>query len=44
VYLDLRRRAEPIKRPHVVLNTAADYDTLFQRVLSSARAGEDEAD
>src|SRR5438874_10539264 len=28
VYLDLRRRAEPIRRPHVVINTASDYETL----------------
>jgi predicted kinase len=42
VYLDLRRRAEPIRRPHVVLNTATDFDTLFQRVLSTARNGDDD--
>ena len=33
VYLDMRRRAEPIRRPHLVLNTAADYETLLRRVL-----------
>jgi predicted kinase len=41
VYLDMRRRAEPIRRPHIVLNTAADYETLFQRVLSSVGAADD---
>ncbi len=44
VYLDLRRRAEPIRRPHVVLNTASDFETLLQRVLSHARNGEEAAD
>jgi predicted kinase len=33
VYLDLRRKAEPIRRPHIVVNTAADYETLFRRLL-----------
>src|SRR5438105_4318317 len=27
VYLDLRRRAEPIRRPHAVINTAVVHDT-----------------
>jgi predicted kinase len=34
VYLDLRRRAEPIRRPHVVVNTAVDFQTLLDRLLS----------
>jgi predicted kinase len=34
VYLDLRRRAEPIRRPHVVLNTASGYQTLLQRLVA----------
>src|SRR5207247_5685077 len=34
VYLELRRKAEPIRRPHIILNTATDFDTLLQRVLS----------
>lgn len=37
VYLDLRRRAEPIRRPHLVLNTAVDYEELFQRLLVRLR-------
>ncbi|HEX8967220.1 MAG TPA: ATP-binding protein, partial [Chloroflexota bacterium] len=28
VYLNLRRKAEPIRRAHIVINTAADYETL----------------
>jgi predicted kinase len=36
VYLDLRRKAEPIRRPHVVVNTAVDYETLFRRILERA--------
>jgi len=44
VYLDLRRKAEPIRRPHVVLNTATDFDTLLQRVLASVRTGDDDND
>jgi predicted kinase len=38
VYLDLRRKAEPIRRPHVVVNTAADYETLFRRLVARAAA------
>jgi predicted kinase len=34
VYLDLRRRAEPIRRPHTVVNTNADFETLLQRLLA----------
>jgi predicted kinase len=33
VYLDLRRRAEPIRRPHIVINTAVDYETVFRRLV-----------
>jgi predicted kinase len=33
VYLDLRRKAEPIRRPHVVVNTASDYESFVERVL-----------
>jgi predicted kinase len=43
VYLDLRRRAEPIRRPHVVVNTATDFDTLLGNLLSRVRA-DDEAE
>src|SRR5438477_2179493 len=40
VYLDLRRRAEPIRRPHLVVNTAADCETVLGRFI--ARVGEEE--
>jgi predicted kinase len=33
VYLQMRRKTEPIRRPHIVLNTATDHGTLLQRVL-----------
>lgn len=38
VYLDLRRRAEPIRRPHLVVNTATDFDAAVRRVLLAAGA------
>jgi hypothetical protein len=37
VYLDLRRKAEPIRRPHVVVNTASVYETLFARLVAGLR-------
>jgi predicted kinase len=37
VYLELRRRAEPIRRAHLVVNTAADYETVLQRLLDTLR-------
>jgi predicted kinase len=43
VYLDLRRKAEPIRRPHVVLNTATDFDTLLRHVLRRVSADDDDA-
>jgi predicted kinase len=36
VYLDLRRRVEPILRPHLVINTAADFRTSLRRLLEQA--------
>jgi len=33
VYLELRRRADPIRLPHVVLNTSADTSTIVRRLL-----------
>jgi predicted kinase len=33
VYLALRRKAEPIRRPHTIVNTATDIETLFERML-----------
>ena len=40
VYLDLKRRAEPIRRPHIVINTAADYTTVYERLLARLRTDE----
>ena len=40
VYLDMRRRAEPIRRPHIVVNTATDYETLLRHLMQRL---EDEA-
>jgi len=37
VYLDLRRKAEPIRRPHVVINTAADTDGLVRLLVERMR-------
>ena len=37
VYLDMRRKAEPIRRPHLVINTATAYDTVFERLLARLR-------
>jgi predicted kinase len=37
VYLEMRRKAEPIRRPHIIVNTATDYDTLWQRLLERIR-------
>ena len=43
VYLDMRRKAEPIRRPHTVVNTAADHETLVRRLVArlEAEAGQD---
>ncbi len=32
VYLQLRRKADPIRRPHVLVNTEADLDQLVERL------------
>jgi predicted kinase len=40
IYLELRRKADPIRRPHVVINTAADTSTAMQRILDRVRAEE----
>jgi predicted kinase len=37
IYLDLRRKAEPIRRPHLVINTATMYDTVFNRLVAGLR-------
>ena len=36
VYLDLLRKAEPIRRPHIVINTAVENETLFRRIVARA--------
>jgi predicted kinase len=33
VYLDLRRKAEAIRGPHLIVNTATDSETLLRRLL-----------
>ena len=40
VYLELRRRADPIRRPHVVLNTSTDTSSLVRRLLARAVAND----
>ncbi len=37
VYLEMRRRAEPIRRPHMVVNTATVYETMFTRLVTGLR-------
>ena len=37
VYLDLRRRVEPIRRDHLVINSATDYESVVQRLLKELR-------
>lgn len=37
VYLDLRRRAEPIRRPHLLINTSVDFTTLYERLIMRLR-------
>jgi predicted kinase len=39
VYLEMRRRAEPIRRPHIVINTAVGYEGLLERVVGELREG-----
>ncbi len=38
VYLDLRRKAEPIRRPHLVINTATAYESLLERFVHALAA------
>jgi predicted kinase len=33
VYLAMRRKIDPIRRPHIVVNTATDFESLFLRVF-----------
>jgi len=39
IYLDMVRRADPIRRPHTVINTATDFGTVVRRLLSGRSAG-----
>jgi predicted kinase len=34
VYLEMRRHADPVRRPHLVVNTGTDLDLLTSRVVS----------
>ncbi len=36
VYLQLRRRADPIRRPHMLVNTAADLAPVLERIVVQA--------
>jgi len=36
VHLDLRRKAEPVRRPHIVVNTAADTRQLMAALVARA--------
>lgn len=38
VYLQLRRKAEPIRRPHIIINTAAAYERLFDCLVARLQA------
>jgi predicted kinase len=38
VYLEMRRRVEPIGRPHVVINTATDHESLLARLTRQWQA------
>jgi predicted kinase len=38
VYLALRRKIDPIRRPHFVLNTATDHESLIRRVIERLSA------
>ena len=37
VYLDLRRKVEPICREHTVINTATDHESLLRRMQEFVR-------
>jgi predicted kinase len=34
VYLSLWRKSEPIRRPHLVVNTAVDHESVLRRLLA----------
>jgi predicted kinase len=35
IYLELRRKADPIRRPHLVVNSATNLDTLVRRIVAT---------
>jgi predicted kinase len=37
VYLAMRRKAEPLRRPHLIVNTSVDFETVFQRLVAQLR-------
>ncbi len=39
VHLELARRADPIRRPHMVVNTAVDLDAIVRRIVAQALDG-----
>jgi predicted kinase len=41
VYLQLRRKAEAIRRPHLVINTATDTETLVRRLIARLSSDQD---
>jgi predicted kinase len=42
VFQNMRRNVEPVRRAHVVMNTATDFETLLQGVLNRERAVADD--
>jgi predicted kinase len=38
IYLQMRRNAEWVRRPHVVINTAADHEAVLERLLQQLAA------
>jgi predicted kinase len=38
IYVDMRRRAEPIRRQHTVINTAAGTESLLERLVARLSA------
>jgi len=41
VYLQLRRKADAIRRPHLVVNTATDTQTVVRRLLERLTSEDD---
>lgn len=36
IYLQLRRRADPVRRPHLVVNTTTDLQAIVRKVAAAA--------